>query len=143
MHIKEGEEKNLLKIHGCKNTKSRQAVVAYLMKADQPAAAEEIFLALHTGGVSTNLSTIYRTLEMLEAKDLVSKTVMNDGKARYELKGDEHRHHLICTGCRKMVPIDVCPLEALEKQVESTTAFDITGHKLELYGVCPQCKKGK
>lgn len=77
----------------------------------------------------------------MERKGLVNKTLMGDGKARYELTGDGHRHHLICTNCHRMVPIDVCPLEKIEEDVVKKTNFDITGHKLELYGVCPDCKK--
>jgi Fur family ferric uptake transcriptional regulator len=77
----------------------------------------------------------------MESMKLVNKIVVDDGKARYELTGDGHRHHLICTNCRKMIPIDTCPLKSLEKDVGEKTNFDITGHRLEIYGVCPECKK--
>jgi Fur family ferric uptake transcriptional regulator len=39
------------------------------------------------------------------------------------------------------VPIDFCPLEKLEKDIGEKNDFDITGHKLEIYGLCPKCKK--
>lgn len=126
---------------GCKNTKSRKAVIEVLGNAESPISAEDIFLRMKEVGTSANLSTVYRTLDLMESKDLVCKTVMGDGKARYELTGDGHRHHLVCTNCHKSVPIDVCPLEKLEKDVGKKTDFDITGHKLELYGICPKCKK--
>lgn len=134
-------EINILGEQGCKNTKSRKVIVEILEKAEKPISAEEIFLRIKERGSSVNLSTVYRTLDLLESKELVNKTRMGDGKAIYELTGNGHRHHLICTNCHKSVPIDMCPLEALQRDVGKKTKFDITGHKLELYGICPDCKK--
>ena len=132
---------NILTKKGCKNTKSRKAVIDVLNNSKLPVSAEEIFMLIKANGCSANLSTVYRTLELMENKGLTSKTIMNDGKARFELTGDGHKHHLICTNCHKMVPIDICPIEKLETDVSIKTNYDITGHKLELYGVCPDCKK--
>lgn len=132
---------NVLTKKGCKNTKSRKVVIEVLEKTEKPISAEEIYLRIKETGSSVNLSTVYRTLELMESKELINKTHMGDGKARYELTGDGHKHHLICTNCYKSVPIDICPMEAIQKDVGSKTRFDITGHKLELYGICPECKK--
>ncbi|HOM01726.1 MAG TPA: transcriptional repressor [Acetivibrio sp.] len=126
---------------GCKNTKSRKAVVEILQSAENPLSAEDIFFAVKKQGSSVNLSTVYRTLDLMESKSLVNKIVMGDGKARYELTVDGHRHHLVCTNCHKSVPIDFCPLEKMEKDIGMRNDFDITGHKLEIYGICPKCKK--
>ncbi|MCX8131093.1 MAG: transcriptional repressor [Clostridia bacterium] len=133
-------KKNLLARQGCKNTKSRKIIVDALEKADKPISADDIYLRIKEEGNSVNLSTVYRTLDLMESKNLVTKIHMGDGKARYGLTGDGHKHHLICTNCHKSVPIDTCPLETLQKDVGSKTRFDITGHKLELYGICPECK---
>lgn len=126
---------------GCKNTKSRKAVIEVLKSAENPLCAEDVFLCIKEQGASVNLSTVYRTLDLMESKSLVNKIVMGDGKARYELTVDGHRHHLVCTNCHKSVPIDFCPLEKLEKDIGKKNDFDITGHKLEIYGICPKCKK--
>lgn len=141
MAVSGKDEENILTRQGCKNTKSRKAVIEVLEKAHMPISAEEVFIRIKEAGHTTNLSTVYRTLDLMENKGLINKTIMNDSKARYELTGEGHRHHLICTGCHKMVPIDICPIEKLEQDVIKETKFDITGHKLELYGLCPECKK--
>lgn len=134
------DDDNIFARNGCKNTKSRKAVVGVLRKAKAPVSADEILACIKEQGETVNLSTVYRTLELLGAKGLTSKTMMNSGKARYELVGNGHRHHLICTNCSKIVPIGSCPLESIEKNIKSETRFDITGHMLELYGICPECK---
>lgn len=140
---KKSKQENILTKQGYKNTKSRKAIIEVLERTKTPISAEEIFLEIREQGSTANLSTVYRTLELMEKKGLVNKTIMTEGKARYELTSNEHRHHLMCTGCSRIVPIDCCPIEKLENDVEKKTKFDITGHRLELYGLCPECKERK
>jgi Fur family ferric uptake transcriptional regulator len=135
------EKSNILTRKGCKNTKARAAVIKTLEAAHQPMAAEDIFVKIKESGLSTNLSTVYRTLDLMENKGLVEKSMVGGGKAMYELAGLGHKHHLICTNCSKMVSVDICPFDKMEMQVGKATNYDITGHKLELYGLCPECKK--
>lgn len=141
--VNRNDDGNILTQQGCKNTKSRKAVIDALERAKSPVSAEEIFFDIKENNKSTNLSTVYRTLDLMESKGLVEKTVMPDGKARFELTGYGHRHHLICTSCHKTVYIEKCPLQSLEKDVGRETSFDITGHRLEFYGLCPDCRKNK
>ena len=137
---KNSNEENILTRKGCKNTKSRRAVIEVLENAQMPLSVEDIFIKVKEAGNGTNLSTVYRILELMENMRLVNKTIFGDGKSRYELSVDGHRHHLICTNCSKTVPIEGCPLAQLEKDVGNKTKFHITGHRLELYGLCPKCK---
>lgn len=132
---------NILTKRGYRNTKSRQAVLEILEKTEVPLSAEDIFLCIKQSGRSVNLSTVYRILELMESMQLVEKTVINDGRARFTLMENGHTHHLICTRCHRMVSIDSCPLKALESDISRETQFDITGHKLEVYGLCPDCRK--
>lgn len=126
---------------GCKITKSRKMIIEVLIKAEIPLSAEEIFLTIKESGASTNLSTVYRTLDLLESKGLLDKCVINGGSARYQLVQEGHKHHITCTSCYTSIPISTCPLESLEKDIINKTNFNITGHKLELYGLCPKCRK--
>ncbi|NLL06543.1 MAG: transcriptional repressor [Clostridiaceae bacterium] len=128
---------------GCKITKSRKVIIDVLVKTEIPLSAEEIFLLVKESGASTNLSTVYRTLDLLESKGLLDKCIMSEGKARYQLVLEGHKHHITCTSCYKSIPISVCPLEALEKDLVNKTNFNITGHKLEVYGLCPKCRKNE
>jgi len=129
---------------GCRSTKSRKAVIEILEESETPMTAENIFLKIKELGFTTNLSTIYRNLELMESVGLVEKTtVLNDSKSRYELVRKGHRHHIICTACRKMVPLDSCPFQKYETDIENETKFDITGHQFILYGLCPECKKSQ
>ena len=65
---------------------------------------------------------------------------MGNDRARYELNLNEHKHHVICVGCHKMISFLDCPVEEFEKKLKEKIDFDVTGHKLEIYGYCQECK---
>lgn len=133
--------KDLLAREGLKNTHQRTAILNILEKSDVPITAEEIYLKLKEAHISTCLSTVYRNLEALISRSIVTKTtIMDDDRSKFALNYKQHRHHLICLGCTKMVQIDTCPLSELEKTLHDSTGFDVTGHKLEIYGYCAECK---
>jgi Fur family ferric uptake transcriptional regulator len=136
--------KDVLTREGVKNTKHRNAILEILEVADTPLTAEDIFLNLKEKNVAISLSTVYRTLETLTLKGLVIKAnIMDDGRARFELNLQEHKHHVVCVSCHKMVPIGDCPFEEFEKMLKEKIDFDVTGHRFEIYGFCKECKSVK
>ncbi|WP_037372391.1 Fur family transcriptional regulator [Anaerovorax odorimutans] len=136
------ELENLLKDSGLKNTKHRVAVLKFLKNVKQPVNAEEIYYHLIENNISINLSTVYRTLETLYNKELLLKHIVTDEKkALYEYNNKAHKHFLVCISCKKMLSIENCPLGDYEKFLEEKTDFIITGHKLNIYGYCPECQK--
>lgn len=133
---------NAIKLSGLKNTKSRSAILDVLERSAQPISAEQVFLALKEKNITANLSTVYRTLDALSDKNLATKlSVTGDNRALYELNRMVHRHYLVCLGCKKIMAIDSCPLEDYEKSLEKETNYVISGHKLDIYGYCPECKE--
>jgi Fur family ferric uptake transcriptional regulator len=139
-----GKYSNILKREGLKNTKHRNAILEVIESSEQPQSAEDIFIELKENNTLINLSSVYRILDSLVSKDLIIKSnITGDSKAMYEMKRPEHKHHLICSECRRMFAIDGCPLADYEKQIKDRTGFDITGHKLEIFGLCKDCKEKK
>lgn len=133
-----------LKDSGLKTTKSRTAILDILIESDQPMAAEQIFLVLKEEQVDINLSTVYRTLESLADKELVTKiSILDDDRMLFEYNQLGHRHYLVCLDCRKIVTVQNCPLGTYEKKLEMETRFNIIGHKLYLYGYCEECQMKK
>lgn len=126
---------------GLKSTKQRSAILDILEQSDQPLAAEQVFLELKNRGVSANLSTVYRTLEVLSDRNLAVKlNISGDSRALFEYNRKIHRHYLICLGCKKIMAIHRCPLKDYEKALEEETNYSISGHKLDVYGYCPECQ---
>jgi Fur family ferric uptake transcriptional regulator len=140
LHIN-NDYKEILAREGVKNTKHRNAILGIIEQSKRPLTAEEIFLSLKEKHTSIWLSTVYRTLDILTSKNMIVKlTLMDDDKARYEINHNEHKHHIICVGCHKMITIGDCPVEKFEKTLKEKINFNVTGHKLEIYGYCQGCQ---
>ena len=90
-----------------------------------------------------DLSTIYRAMHMLESMGMVKRFDFGDGTARFELLGegdDGHHHHLICRQCSGVVEINECFPTAIEEKIARQNGFTRMTHKLEFFGVCPECQ---
>jgi len=87
------------------------------------------------------LVTIYRTLDLLNELNLVCRVHAPDGRRSYMMRRPTgHHHHLVCSGCGKVVDFTGCALADLEQRLSKETRFDIKGHLLEFYGLCPDCR---
>jgi Fur family ferric uptake transcriptional regulator len=132
-----------LNISGYKNTKQRNKIIQILQNAKTPVTAEEIYLQVKKEPTSIVLSTIYRNMETLLKKGIVTKTIYSDGKSRYELTQERHTHRVICLKCNKSIILEECPIEFIEKNLEEQDGFEILEHKIEIYGHCADCKTVK
>ena len=124
-----------------KMTAPRQAVLNLLRTQAHPLSAKEIFTALP--GNPCDLATVYRSIRLLEQMGMVKRFDFGDGTARYELlkEGDDgHHHHLVCTRCSGIVELDECSMTKLEKRIAARNGFKAVTHKLEFFGLCPQCQ---
>lgn len=134
---------SLLTQNNLKNTKGREKIIAIIKRADMPVSAEEIFRQCLKGEKNVNLSTVYRTLNTLVEKNCLIKQVRPDGVAYFQENKHDHKHLLICTGCGKKIPLDICPLEKMLHDIALDSRFIITNHNIELYGLCPDCQLKK
>lgn len=126
---------------GIKSTRQRIAVGQTLSGSEVPLTAEDIYLHVQETCPGMSLSTVYRVLDTLCEKDMVTKSgLMEGGRAMYEITPPVHRHNLICIRCHRIIPLQDCPLREYENTIEKTTGYTISGHKLEVYGICPRCK---
>lgn len=129
-----------LKANGLKITKHRVEIFKILEKNGQPMDAEQLYQELHKKNIAINLSTVYRTLETLCDKELLRKfNIKDNNKTMFEINCMMHTHHLICLGCKKILTISGCPLKGYEDVIANETDYVIKGHKLDIYGYCPEC----
>lgn len=128
--------------HGARRvTGPRQAILGVLRQERRPLTVREIRDGLT--GIRCDPATIYRSLGMLTELDLVKRFDFGDGAARFELIGDggrSHHHHLVCNRCTRIVEIDECFPEELEKSIARQNGFNAVTHRLEFFGVCPRCQ---
>ncbi len=130
-----------LKRESHKLTGPRQAILEVLRRQPHPLAIREIFAALPGG--DCDLATIYRSMHLLESIGMVKRYDLGGRMARFELlrEGDNgHHHHLVCTRCAGVIEIDDCAIEDLEQRVARQNGFTAVNHRLEFFGLCPECQ---
>jgi Fur family ferric uptake transcriptional regulator len=114
-------------------------------------SAEEVYMQVHKAYPNVGLTTVYRTLDLLEGMGVVSKLYFGDGRSRYELiespKKPGHHHHLVCTICKRVIDYDdfvneeLELLKKVEKELTKKHGFHIMGHAIQFYGKCSRCKR--
>lgn len=135
-------KEHLLKENGLKNTAGRVLILNVLEDSKEPMTADEIYIRTRQEK-NLNFSTVYRTLSILSEKKIILKNISGDGKAYYQINNHSHSHYLVCSECRKRIPIDQCPLKEIGEKLVEQTGFHITGHNLEFVGECPECFERK
>ncbi len=134
---------------GYRITAGREAIIEALSATHDHLSAEDVYARIHDKYPNVGLTTIYRTLDMLVNLGLVFKFDFGDGKARYELtegpKGAHHHHHLVCTGCKRVIDYtdfiddELELLHRTEKGLSQKYNFRINNHLIQFYGLCQGC----
>jgi len=124
---------------GYARTRPRLAVLRVLVAAPVPLKVEEIHdrLLHEPGGRRINLSSVYRTVNLLHALRVLRRVQLGDGPQRYELADDfrAHHHHFVCEACGRIEDVRRCPLEGTD------LGTGVRSHHLELFGVCRRCAR--
>lgn len=139
--------KDRLKEKGSKLTPQRRATLNVIIEnKGEHLNTEEIYELVRKDCPEIGLATVYRTLQLLEEMEIISRINLDDGCSRYEIKTDDEdhqHHHLICQKCNKIIEVKIDLLDNLEKEIEKEYDFDIKDHKLKFFGLCSECKAKK
>lgn len=124
-------------------TKGRRIVIAALAGADGPRSAAELHLEL---GQKVPLSSLYRSLAVLEDAGVVVPHFGAKGLTRYELAEwlTGHHHHVICVVCGAVEDIDIpfsheAQVRQLVNEMGALIGFTPIDHTLEIEGRCARC----
>jgi Fur family ferric uptake transcriptional regulator len=129
--------------NGLKNSRQRELIADTFFAAEGHLSVDELLDRVRAEDPRVGQATVYRTMKLLASCGLAEVRQFGDGHARYELvSGGEHEHHdhLICTSCGKIVEFVNTEIEALQDRVAEAHGFVIAHHKMELYGLCQECR---
>ncbi len=129
--------------HQLKNTPARDAVY-HLLQLHQPITLDKLFslVVRQSKGKKISYSTIYRILEQFLSVNIVEKMSLDiETTPLYQLKDETHHHHqMVCTTCKKITPIEECPLTEFELKMAKKLHFQPHHHQFTLYGICQVCQ---
>jgi Fur family ferric uptake transcriptional regulator len=132
-----------LREQGYRLTPQRMMVVEAIHSADRHISAEEIFDKVKEKYPFANISTVYRTLELLKSLDLVNEIDLGDGRLRYHPSEKGHHHHLICNQCGKIIDLPESILSPLVENLAHDYGFRADLRHLAVFGTCSDCMNSK
>jgi Fur family peroxide stress response transcriptional regulator len=122
-------------------TPQRLAVLRILAASEDHPTAEQIFEKVKTEFPTTSLATIYKTIALLKGLNEVLELGFPDGSNRYDGNKPFPHPHVICTKCRKIMDPELMSLDGLKDEICKKTGFRIQHHRLDFFGLCPECQE--
>ena len=133
--------REFLENKGMRVTPERQTILSEVFAEHEHFDVEELIMRLRQKGQRSSRASVYRTLALLVQSGLVQEVFYADGHMHYEhIYGHEHHCHLRCLGCRKIIEFRNGAVEEAEKRLGQEHHFEVTGHRLEILGFCPDCR---
>ncbi len=129
-----------LRRRGMRLTPQREMVLTALHDLADHETAEEIYRRVQARSTAVDLSTVYRTLELLQELGMLAVAEAADGQRRYALTGLHSDHiHLVCRRCGGEIEADAAAFHALAAEVQRCHGFTLDLAHRSLGGVCAAC----
>lgn len=129
---------------GLKATRQREEVLNIFLNSSGHKSLAQIYAQVVKTDPKIGYTTVYRTLKLLTRLGLATQRKFADGETRFEPASEgAHHDHLICLDCGKIIEFEDRTLEALQNQIANQHRFKISHHRMELYGRCEECSRGK
>lgn len=127
--------------HGYKVTPQRRVIIGAIIESHEHLTPAALYERALRDDDSIGLVTVYRTIEILAELGFVCEMHTGGNGASYLLCNPAgHHHHLVCSGCGKVVDFTDCDLEKLARRLAKENGFKIENHLLEFSGQCQQCR---
>ena len=126
---------------GLRMTPQRLMIVAAIEDSTDHISAEDVYSQVIKKYPNVNISTVYRTLELLEEMGLVTKTDLGGGRVRYHPSDKGHHHHLVCRECGKIIDLKEEALNGLKDTLATDYQFIADLRHLGIWGRCLQCNR--
>lgn len=131
---------NTLRQAGVRITPQRQAILSFLIKSDTHPTADEIYQSLSPDFPNISVATIYNNLKVFKNTGIVKELSYGDASSRFDFDTQNH-YYVICESCGKIVDFHYPLLHEVEKLAQHVTDFEVSHHRMEIYGICQECKE--
>ena len=137
--------KRVLRDNGLKYTKQREVLLQTLYNNSEHFTPEQLYLHIKERhpGLDVGIATVYRSLNLLEESGMVTSISFGAQGKKFELANKPHHDHMICRQCGVIVEFEDQIIEKRQLAIAKEHGFKLTGHIMQLYGVCSECNKQK
>jgi Fur family ferric uptake transcriptional regulator len=139
----------LQKGHNCKEelrnaelkaTPARVGVLEALEIATTPLDVTTVTEYLKVHNIKADKATVFRIMNALSKKGLITPIQLGEGKWRYEHSTKADHHHFICENCSNIEDISDCNIQNLEAELIKKKKLLVKRHSLEFFGLCRDCQ---
>jgi len=122
-------------------TPQRMAVLKILAESEGHPSVENIYKKVKKKFPTISLATVYKSVAVIKELGEVLELGFTDGSNRYDGNKPYPHPHLICTECRTIMDPSLSVLADVTQKLMAETGFKITNHRLDFFGICPECQK--
>jgi Fur family ferric uptake transcriptional regulator len=133
-----------LKDKNLKSTAQRDDIAHVFFSSHRHLSIDDLYREVRKINPRVGYATVYRTIKLLKDCGLADEQHFADGQTRYENadSGEHHHDHVICDRCGRIVEFTDDDLERLQEDIATRLGFVLARHRLELYGICRECREG-
>jgi Fur family transcriptional regulator, ferric uptake regulator len=128
-----------LRSHGLRVSAARRLVLESLFAAEGPIPAERIADGLAGRLPQSDLASVYRNLETLEAVGLVRHFHLGHGPGLYAPTGPGEREYLVCDSCRTVTAVDSREMEPVRTLIHERFGYKARFTHFPILGLCADC----
>jgi Fur family ferric uptake transcriptional regulator len=132
-----------LKQYGLRMTPQRQLILDVVASMRGHIAVDQVYRQVAARFPDVNITTVYRTLEVLEERGFVRHTHFHDSRSQYERTDEPAHQHLVCKVCGRDQEMDLSVLEPLAQDLLARYGFVADLGHTALIGVCESCTRTK
>ena len=144
MRKEENRFQDYIRHTGGRVTETRRLVLEAIYETHDHFSGDDIFILLKQKGHDISRASIFRTLPLLVDAGLLRESVSNERHKHYEHTwGHAHHEHLVCSECHQVVEFFDAGLENVLQEIADRHGYSISDHKIEIYGMCPQCRSAR
>lgn len=123
-------------------TNQREIVLRELQKSKRHLTADELYDIVKKVMPRISLATVYRNLEILSEAGIIGKLEISGRQKRFDYDASAH-DHIYCVVCHRVDNLDIAHQSWNPEGLGGVAGYSITGYRLEIIGICPECLKKK
>ncbi len=129
---------------GHRLTAPRRTVASVLDGREAHFTAADLLAEARARQPGIGRATVFRALDLFMDLGIVERLDLPTGEHAYVVcQPDLHHHHVVCSNCGRTIDIDDRGIRAITKKVAKRTGYRIEHHRVEMFGTCPACRKGR
>ncbi len=127
--------------HQFRMTPQRLEIIRIITSSEDHPSVDDVYQKVKIHFPTTSLATVYKTVSLLKELNEVLELGFAGGGNRYDGSRPYPHPHAICVKCGKIMDPLISSVDDLSNEMKNKTGYTISFHRLDFFGLCPECQK--